>query len=169
VRLAVSYDGSFFKKTVKLAEEFRRRDFDAMTELVKGALAVRRKKGASTLADWCAARLESMSGYKLPHGYAVSIGICVDAEYSFLKGYLKDDDRMAIRSLLTELGALDGLNHSRHLLSQAESVLFGLDAWRLATGKREISVPAGIGKLKVESVPDRTVLTEALRNLCSEV
>jgi 3-dehydroquinate synthase len=166
VRLAVSYDGSFFKKIVKSADTFRSRDFDSMVELVKEAATIRRKKGVSTLADWCASRLESMSGYKLPHGYAVSIGICVDCEYSVRKGWLKEADRDAVRSALDELGALDGLNHSKHLLMQADNVLLGLDAWKLSTGSAEISVPAGIGKLKTEAEPDRELMGEVLQGLC---
>lgn len=166
VRLAVSYDGSFFKKIVKRADTFRNRDFDSMVELVKEAATIRRKKGVSTLADWCASRLESMSGYKLPHGYAVSIGICVDCEYSVRKGWLKEADRDAVRSVLDELGALDGLNHSKHLLMQADNVLLGLDAWKLSTGSAEISVPAGIGKLKPEAEPDRELMGEVLQGLC---
>lgn len=165
VRLAVSYDSSFFKDIVKNAGAYRERDFEVMDGFVKEAVAIRRKKGASTLADWCAARLESMSGYKLPHGYAVSIGICVEAEYSARKGLLKEKDCEAVRSLLKELGSLDGLHHSRHLFAQADSVLFGLDAWRLSTGSEEISVLGGIGKLKTDDEPDRELLKEALRSL----
>jgi 3-dehydroquinate synthase len=168
VRLALSYDGSLFKKLVRCAGDFHDRDFAVMTELVKDAVSVRRKKGPASMAEWCAARLESMSGYKLPHGYAVSIGICVDVEYSFLKGWMKEADRNAVRSLLDETGALDGLNHSRHLLSHTENVLYGLDAWRLSTGGGEIDVPAGIGRLKTEKEPDRELYGEALRNLYSE-
>jgi 3-dehydroquinate synthetase len=109
-----------------------------------------------------------MSGYKLPHGYAVSIGIYVEAEYAVRKGLMTEKDRDAICSLLKELGSLDGLHHSRHLFSQADNVLFGLDAWRLATGSDEISVLGGIGKLKTDDEPDRELLVEALRSLGSE-
>lgn len=165
VRMALSYDSAFFRKIVQRAEAFRDRDFDAMDELVRGAASIHRKKGASTLADWCAARLESMSGYKLPHGYAVSIGICVDCEYSVRKGYLKEADGDAVRSLLESMGALDGLGHSRHILSQSDNVLLGLDAWRLSTGSGEILVPHGIGKLKAEPEPDRDLMGEVLRSL----
>ena len=168
VRLAVSYDSSFFRKIVKNAEKFRNRDFDTMDALVREAVAIRRKKGPSTVAEWCAARLESMSGYKLPHGYAVSIGLCVDAEYSAGRGWMKKGDCEAVRSLLADLGARDGLHHSRHLFSQADNVLFGLDAWRLSTGSEEIQVPGGIGKLKTESSPDRELFADALNTLCED-
>ena len=166
VRLAVSYDSSLFKKIVKNVESFKNRDYDVMAGLVKDAVSIRRKKGASTIADWCASRLESMSGYKLPHGYAVSIGICVDCEYSKRKGLLKEDDCEAVKAVLKESGALDGLTHSRHLLAQADNVLFGLDAWRLSTGKSEIDIPCAIGKLKSEAEPDRELMGEALQSLC---
>lgn len=168
VRIAVSYDGAFFKKIVKCAGDFKNRDFGTMDALVRDAVAIRNKKGPATLSEWCAARLESLSGYKLPHGYAVSIGLCVDAEYSVLKGWMKTSDRDQLKSLLSELGALDGLNHSRHLFSQADNVLFGLDAWRLSTGSGEIFVPGGIGKLKAEPTPERALFVEAFQNLCGD-
>jgi 3-dehydroquinate synthase len=168
VRLALSYDASFFKKIVKNAKAFWNRDAEVMAELVKGAVTTRRKKGASLLGEWCAARLESMSGYKLPHGYAVSIGICVEAEYALLKGWLKESERDAIRALLGELGAIDGLEHSRHLFSQPDNVLFGLDAWRLSTGSQGVMVPCGIGKLKSEPEPDREIYNQVLCRFCEE-
>ena len=168
VRLAISYDSSFFKDIAKKAEEYHDRNFEVMDELVREAVAIRRKKGVSTLADWCAARLESMSGYKLPHGYAVSIGICVEAGYAVRRGLMKEKDRDAICSLLKELGSLDGLHHSRHLFTQADNVLFGLDAWRLSTGSEEIPVLGGIGKLKTDDEPERELLKEALCALGSE-
>ena len=67
---------------------------------------------------------------------------------------------------MKESGALDGLTHSRHLLAQADNVLFGLDAWRLSTGKSEIDIPCAIGKLKSEAEPDRELMGEALQSLC---
>ena len=43
----------------------------ALAEIVQLVWKTRAKMGGTSLALWAALRLESMSGYKLPHGYAV--------------------------------------------------------------------------------------------------
>ena len=164
VRAGAVLDAPLMKKIVKLAGRFNARDYDAMVEIVDAAVAVRLKKGGSAFSDWSAFRLESMSTYKLPHGYATAIAICIDAAYAVDKGYLKSSDQEVICGVLAECGALDGLQHSRHLLSQPDSILLGLDAWRLSHGNEAIELPCGIGRLKIEESPDR----EALRRIITE-
>jgi 3-dehydroquinate synthase len=168
VRYAAVSDSSLMKKIAKNAERLKSRDLEVFSDLVRSVVASRAKKGSTSFALWSANRLESMSGYKLPHGYAVSIGICVEAEYALLKGWLKESERDAIRALLGELGAIDGLEHSRHLFSQPDNVLFGLDAWRLSTGSQGVMVPCGIGKLKSEPEPDREIYNQVLCRFCEE-
>ena len=164
VRAGAVLDAPLMKKIVKLAGRFNARDYGAMVEIVDAAVAVRLKKGGSAFSDWSAFRLESMSTYKLPHGYATAIAICIDAAYAVDKGYLKSSDQEVICGVLAECGALDGLQHSRHLLSQPDSILLGLDAWRLSHGNEAIELPCGIGRLKIEESPDR----EALRRIITE-
>ena len=48
-------------------------------------------------------------------------------------------------------------------MSQPDSILFGLDAWRLSTGSEAILLPAGVGKSKVEEAPDREVLKKVIK------
>lgn len=164
VRLAVMSDASYFKTLVKSAGDYFKRDYGVMRELVCKAVEIRGKKGDTPFAQWAAARLESMSSYKLPHGYAVAIAICIDSAYACAKGYMKESEHEAIGALLRECGALDALQHSRHLLDQSESVLFGLDGWRLATGSSEITLPGGIGKRKVEPAPDRELYGKVMQD-----
>jgi 3-dehydroquinate synthase len=164
VRMGAVLDAPLMKKLAKLAGRFNTRDYEAMAEIVNAAVAVRLKKGCSEFSDWSAFRLESMSAYKLPHGYATAIAVCIDAAYAVDKGYLKSSDQEVICGVLAECGALDGLQHSRHLLSQPDSILLGLDAWRLSHGSEAIELPSGIGRLKVEESPDR----EALRRIITE-
>lgn len=167
VRLAAVTDGPLMKKLVKWAEAYRSRDMDTLSEIVKAACAVRAKKGSTPFGLWAAMRLESLSGYKLPHGYAVAIGICIDAAYAVGAGCLKAKDRDAICGVLETCGAMDGLAHSRHVFSQPEDVLLGLDAWNLTPGVRGVVVPAGIGKAKVEESPDRERMTEVLKSFAT--
>jgi 3-dehydroquinate synthase len=108
-----------------------------------------------------------MSGYKLPHGYAVSIGICIDLGYSVEKGLLKPADRDRVVGLLNACGALDGLNHSGHLLNQADNLLFGLDAWALSRGNDALSVVCGVGKSDEVQTADRETFRKVMNELAA--
>lgn len=164
VRHAAVSDGALLKTLAKSAEALKTRDVETMNALVAATVESRVKKGTTGFSLWSAGRLEAMSGYKLPHGYAVPMAICIDCAYAVEKKLLKEDDQETICRILAESGALDGLGHSRHLMSQADSVLRGLDAWRLATGSEAIVLPAGLGKSLVEESPDR----EAFRKVMKE-
>lgn len=167
VRLGVASDASLWKKVVKLAPDYARRDGAALSALVEAVYAVRAKKGATSFGLWAAQRLESMSGYKLPHGYAVAIGLCIDLGYAVEKGWLKAADRAKVAELLNACGALDGLLHSSHLLGQTDNLLRGLDAWALASGEPSVVVPTGLGKSKPDEAPDRELYARVMKALVS--
>jgi len=165
VRLGLAADASLVKRVARLAGAYRERDAAALEEIVRAVHAVWAKKGGTMFGQWAAARLEAMSGYKLPHGYAVSMGLCIDLGYADVRGYLKPGDRELAIGALTSCGALDGMAHSAHLLSQADSLLLGLDAWALSAGSSDLTVLSGIGKTKVESAPDREVFRAVIKNI----
>ena len=167
VRIAASRDKSLFKKIEDVAVAYRDRDMEVLADVVKSVLSLRTTGEAPRLGEWSALRLESMSGYKLPHGYAIGMGMCIDAAYSVEKGYTKESDAERIGQLLGELGSLDGVAHSRHLLGKVDSLMRGLDAWNIANGSPAIEVPAGIGKIKVDMEPDRDAYATALAKLTS--
>ncbi len=162
VRLAAVSDAALMKKLATNAEAFRDRDEKALDLVVDSCVATRMKKGDSGFALWSALRLEAMSGYKLPHGYAVAIGIAIDSNYAVLKGKLSEKDREVILGTLAACGALDGVSHSRHILTQPDNILHGLDAWALSEGSSAITIPTGVGKCEVESEPDRGAMKEAI-------
>jgi 3-dehydroquinate synthase len=163
VRFAAVSDGALMKRVAKDAQALKARDAGAMAGLVESCVAARAKKGPTDFALWSAARLEAMSAYKLPHGYAVPIGVCIDSAYAVERKMLKAADQELICGALAECGALDGLAHSSHLLAQAESITFGLDAWRLSTGSSAITLPAGVGKSKVDESPDRETFKKVIK------
>lgn len=163
VRLAAVSDGALMKKIAKCASAYQRRDVAVLRELAEAVYKVRAKRGSTTCSEWIAFRLEAMSGYKLPHGYAISIGVCLDSAYAVARKLMKETDREVVFKTLAESGALDGLSHSFHLLNQPETVLFGLDAWKLAYGSEAIILPAGLGKSVVEEVPDRACYTQVMK------
>ena len=82
VRYAAVCDAALMKRLAKCAERIKARDFDAMRDTVADCVKSRGGEAFPPFAQWCAARLESMSGYKLPHGYAVAIAICIDCAYA---------------------------------------------------------------------------------------
>ena len=161
VRFAAVSESSLMKKLVKSAAGFKERDQETMSQTIRSVVASRLKKPSGDFAQWAAFRLEAMSGYKLPHGYAIPIGICIDTAYAMLKGYIKEKDAELITGALRECGALDGLQHSGHLLAKVDNLLFGLDALKLSLGKSEITLPAGVGKSKTESEIDRETMKAA--------
>ena len=75
-----------------------------------------RKKGSTDLGLAVAASLEPKSAWKLPHGYAVAIGILADISAAIKAGDPREDDLALCRDILDRCGALDGLRHSRHIL-----------------------------------------------------
>ena len=167
LRQAIGTDAAFMKKLLKLSDAYCARDEGAFDEIVRGTLASRAKKGPSSLALWSAARLEAMSGYRLPHGSAVLIGICLEIGYSLKKGLMPPDQYEQAFALLKKLGVADAIRHSQHLLSNKDSLLFGLDARALSTGSMEIDVCAGFGKTAAEPNPDRETIRQVAQDLLS--
>ena len=166
VRYAAAKDATLMRKIAEMAEALKNRNSALMSETVKECVLSRAKKGGTTLGLWSAMRLEAMSGYKLPHGYAVPIGICIDCGYAVAKGFMKQEDRDLVCNALADAGAFDGLFHSKHLLTQTENILFGIDAWRLTpNGHAGIEVPAGVGKTDIEETPDREAYGRAIEDI----
>ncbi len=164
VRLAVAADATLLKKLEKTGPEYAARRPGALEELIEAVRATRAKKGDVGLALWAAHRLEAMSGYKLPHGYAVSIGVLLEVGAAVARGALSEADGARVPALLRACGALDGLAHSQHLLQQADSLLCGLDAWLLAAPE---GVPAltALGKSETSETPDREAYRAAMKSV----
>ena len=163
VRQAAVQDAPLMKKLAKNAEALRGRDEALLGGAIRDSLATRAKKGPTDFALWGAFRLEAMSGYKLPHGYAVPLAVCLDCGYAVEKGLMEEADQELICKTLADCGALDGLSHSQHLLSQTEGILRGLEDWRLATGTEHVVMPAGVGKSTVEEALDRDAFAKVAK------
>lgn len=163
VRQAAVQDAPLMKKLAKNAEALRGRDEALLGGAIRDSLATRAKKGPTDFALWGAFRLEAMSGYKLPHGYAVPLAVCLDCGYAVEKGLMEEADQELVCKTLADCGALDGLSHSQHLLSQTEGILRGLEDWRLATGTEHVVMPAGVGKSTVEEALDRDAFVKVAK------
>lgn len=106
-----------------------------------------------------------MSGYKLPHGYAVAIGVVIDAYYAQLRGLITEEERDFLCATLDSCGAMDCAFYSRRLIAQVDSLICGLDALRLSAGSEAIVLPKGLGNSIVEEKPDRDTMKSALNML----
>lgn len=108
VRLAAEKDPKVLKNLAPRAEAYFKRETAAFEFFVRTTVELRQKKGSTDLGIRHASEFEPKSNWKLPHGYAVSIGTLIE-----LQG--RDSFDMA-RTILKTCGALDGLYHSRHIL-----------------------------------------------------
>lgn len=163
VRFAAASDGVLLKKFVRNVEALRNRDMDAFVEVMRDCVSSRARKGDSGFAQWSAQRLEAMSAYKLPHGYAVPLAICIDCAYAVEKGLLTREDANVVTGALVSCGALDGLVHSQHLISQPDNILYGLDAWRLVTGTDEVTLTVAPGVSERFASPDREMYRRVIK------
>ena len=165
VRFALARDAVFFRHLMSFAPAYRDRDLDALDEIVSGTYAVRTKKGGTSLALWSAMRLQAMSGWKLPHGYAVAIGALVDVSCAVVSGAVQEKVRDAVIDFFDECGTLDGLTHSQYLLQQPEGLLIGADEWRRSSADGSIEVLSALGKTKTVQELDEEIFREALKYL----
>ena len=161
VKLAVTTNKDFVRLLAEMAPNFKERTPEAIDGLVKAAYESRVAKGADTFGEWAALRLESMSSYKLPHGYALALGVLIDSYFAVQQGLFKDKDLELVEKMLADSGAKEGASHSRHLVQQVDSLLAGLSAWRLSHPDG-IVVPAGLGKAKKVENPDREAMKTVL-------
>jgi 3-dehydroquinate synthase len=164
VRFASVNDAKLMKKIAANAEALKNRDCELMAKLIEETVESRKKKGGTNLGLWSALRLQAMSNYKLPHGYAVPMGITIDCAYAVSTGVLSEKDQRFICETLDATGTLEGFIHSKHLIRQTENILYGLDAWALSSTE-SITIPSGIGKHILLEQPDKTIYEKVLTDL----
>lgn len=163
VREALVHDAKLLKKLIGTVDDFRSRDLAVLEETIRLVVASKLKKGSTKVGEWVAQRLETLSNYRLPHGYAIAMGTAIDAKYAAKKGYMKQEDAETILKLLLKYGALDGMDHSHHLISQIDRVLAGLESWKLAYGEGSFEIPTAIGSSKCGETIDVEIMREALK------
>ena len=163
-RLATATDAALLKKLEKLTPDYAARRPGVLEDVLRAVLATRAKKGGSDLALWAANRVESLSGYRLPHGYGVSLGLVLELCAAVERGAADDADFLRVRELLRACGALEGLAHAQYLLQQVDELLCGLDAWLLASPEGVPTLTA-FGKSEAVAEPDREAYRAALKRL----
>lgn len=150
VRVASVTDAALVRRLAECAADYRKRDLKLLEEVVGAVYATRQKKTVPPFAEWVAKRLQAMSGWKLPHGYAIPMGIAVESAYSVAKGWLGEEDRAIILKALYDSGAMDGVGQSRSFLTQVDALLQGIVEWSFAERTDEICYISGLGKCRME-------------------
>jgi 3-dehydroquinate synthase len=111
---------------------------------------------------WAAHRLESMTGFELPHGEAVGIGLALDTVYARRIGILGAEPAARILRVLASLG----LACSHPMLASMDDLLRGLEEFREHLGGTlSITLMRDIGHpVEVHEI-DRVAMTEAAAEL----
>lgn len=117
VKVALIKDLDFFKWIEVNAKALSEREMEAMNELIYKCADMHMEHirtsgdafemGSSRPLDfghWAAHKLEQISNYEILHGEAVAVGIALDSTYSYLKGYINENDLNRILDCLLQLG-----------------------------------------------------------------
>jgi 3-dehydroquinate synthase len=146
VKAALVKDREFFEFIEQRSSALVGRDMAAMEAVVQRSATLHLQHiatggdpfemGSSRPLDfghWAAHKLERLSGHRLRHGQAVSIGIALDTTYSYLAGWLSEPEWRRIVTLLQALGLpISAPELGRHLDApdHPASVLRGLGEFR---------------------------------------
>lgn len=114
---------------------------------------------------WSAHRLESMSGWTVPHGEAVAIGIALDCHYARLAGLMSAAACERVVGLLRALG----LPVTHPLLSRTDEILASLGEFREHLGGeltitllRDIGEPVDVHAVEARLVREAIAALAAL-------
>ncbi|MBD3203656.1 3-dehydroquinate synthase [Candidatus Woesearchaeota archaeon] len=111
IKHAVIYDKELFYFLEKYTNEIINRDKEILTYLLKKSCSIKaevvkrdeKEEGLRQILNFghtIGHALEKISGYKLRHGFSVSIGISAEADISNRQGYLSDHELHRITGIL---------------------------------------------------------------------
>jgi 3-dehydroquinate synthase len=146
IKAALIKDRAFFDFLEQHAAALKARDLSVMEQVIRRSAALHLthiatggdpfELGSSRPLDfghWSAHKLEQLTGHTLGHGEAVAIGIALDTTYSYLAGFLPEDDWRRIISILPAMGLsvyVPELGQHLDVEDAPSSVLRGLDEFR---------------------------------------
>jgi len=146
IKAALIKDRAFFDFLEQHAARLKARDLGAMEQVIRRSAALHLthiatggdpfELGSSRPLDfghWSAHKLEQLTDHALGHGEAVAIGMALDTTYSYLAGFLPEDDWRRILSILPAMGLAvyaPELEQDLDAEDAPASVLRGLDEFR---------------------------------------
>lgn len=107
---------------VDFAPRYAQRDYEAFAKMAERVIDFRRSHVDLRIAEPIAARLEEMSSFRLPHGYAIPLALLIEMVARTARGEMSAKAAKEIRSALETCGSLEGLYHSHHLLMRREEI-----------------------------------------------
>lgn len=172
VKIAVIRDAGLFDRLERDAEAIRDRDEAAAEAVVRRSAELHLRHilaggdpfelGTARPLDfghWAAHRLEAMSGHRITHGEAVSIGVALDSTIAMLAGRL---DEPSHRRILATLRGL-GLPVAAPELSDVDGLLRGLEEFREHLGgEATIAMPTRIGASEDVPPPGREAVGKSI-------
>jgi len=176
VKVALLKDERYFEAIERAADRLRDRDDAALRPIVRHSAELHLQhivtsgdpfelRGSRPLdfGHWSAHKLEQLTGFRMPHGEAVAIGVALDVVYSAMSGRLAGSDAARIVALLERLG------FTLHDPALHDPALFdGLEEFREHLGGRlTITLLEGIGRPVDVHEMDRQRLTDAIGQLAS--
>jgi 3-dehydroquinate synthase len=174
VKIACLKDAPFLDLMDRDADRIRNRDLDAARPVIRRCAELhlhhitrggdpfeRNEARPLDFGHWAAHRLESLSGFEIAHGEAVSIGIALDTLYSALDGRLADTTADRVVDVLRRLGL-----PVHHDLLHDERLLDGLEEFREHLGGRlTVTLLEDVGRPVDVHEMDRSRLAAAAERL----
>jgi 3-dehydroquinate synthase len=175
VKIALLKDPELLDTLEHDAARIRARDMQAARPVLRRCAQLHRahilqggdpfEQGSARPLDhghWAAHRLEALSGWTLPHGHAVAIGIALDAHVARVLGLLSPSDVARVVALLCALG----LPVFHPLMQPVDRLIEGLEQFRQHLGGRlsvSLITKPGVSR-EVHAIPVKAV-QEACRTL----
>lgn len=173
LKVATLLDLDFFKWIELNTCALRERDLQAMKQLIRRCADLHLRHiaqggdpfelGSARPLDfghWSAHRLEQLSDFRLTHGAAVALGICIDSTYSHKIGLLAASDLERILNCVSALGFTTPKNSY-----PPEQILRGLKDFQEHLGGRLcLSLLKGIGRPTIAHEVDEALM-ESILNL----
>ncbi len=177
VKVALVKDAGFFDQIANSVDALNARDLDVMSAILRRSAEMHlahivlggdpfELTAARPLdfGHWAAHKVEQITDFRLRHGEAVSIGLCLDSTYSMLRGWLRKEQRGRIVDCLGGLGL-----PLYDAALQRQELLDGLDEFRQHLGGRlTIAMLRGIGVAFDVHEVDRGVMSRAVEILAAE-
>ncbi len=153
IKVALIRDAAFFEEIERSSDDLARFEPGAMEDVIRRCAELHVQHIAESgdpfefgsarpldFGHWAAHKMEQMSGFRISHGAAVSLGIALDTLYSHKKGMLSDDVAERVLTLIQKLG----FSIYDPLMSQKDPT----DNWHLLDGLEEFREHLG-GELTI--------------------
>jgi 3-dehydroquinate synthase len=175
VKVALIRDAHLFDFLEQNANHLLSRDMPVMQELIQRCAQLHMdhitkggdpfELGSSRPLDfghWSAHKIEALAHHVIRHGEAVAIGIELDAAYSYLSGYLREDDFRRITSLFDTLGFSEWREHLTLLMPNGYLSTALNEFKEHLGGVLHITLLSSIGKAIDVHVIDEEKMLEAI-------